>query len=132
VQGSGGASTNDLGESSLTKRTLRAFLVGTSCTPDTWLADTRANIHIVNNIKWFEKGTFRPFNDCLIDISTADRSSTLKVKGRGIAQVILKSLNSFPVTVSLSKVAYALQGKYNLFSSGIFAQKAKLTSVYND
>lgn len=134
LQGSGGVSTGNLenGESSLTKRTLGAFLVGSSCTPDTWLADTGANMHIVNDIKWFKKDTFRPFNDCSIDISTADGSTTLEVKGGGVAQVILKSPDGFPVTVSLSEVAYAPQGKCNLFSGGMFAQKAKLTGVYND
>jgi GAG-pre-integrase domain len=134
LQGSGGAGTGDLGvrESSLAERTLGAFLVGTSCTADTWLADTRANMHIVNDIKWFKKETFRSFNDCSIDVSTADGTTTLEVKGRGVVQVVLKSPDRFPVTVSLSEVAYAPQGKYNLFSGGMFAQKAKLTGVYND
>lgn len=86
LQGLGGASTSNLGtrESSLLKRTLGAFLVSTSYTLDTWLADTRANMHIVNDIKWFKKETFRSFNDCLIDISTANGSATLKVKGGGV------------------------------------------------
>ena len=34
--------------------------------------------------------------------------------------------------VSLSEVAYTPQGKYNLFSGRMFAQKAKLTGIYND
>ena len=134
LQGSGGAGTGGLKlrESSLAERTMGAFLVGTSCTPDTWLADTGANMHIVNDIKWFKKETFRPFNDCSIDISTADGSTTLEVKGGGVVQVVLKNPDGFPVTVSLSEVAYAPQGKCNLFSGGMFAQKAKLTGVYND
>ncbi|KFZ24291.1 hypothetical protein V502_01231 [Pseudogymnoascus sp. VKM F-4520 (FW-2644)] len=134
LQGSGGVGTGDLGtrESSLSERTLGAFLVGTSCTPDTWLADTGANMHIVNDIKWFKEETFRSFNDCSIDISTADSSATLEVKGGGVVQVVLKTPDGFPVTVSLSEVAYAPQGKCNLFSGGMFAKKAKLTGVYND
>lgn len=63
-------------------------------------------MHIINNIKWFKKDTFRPFNNYIINISTANRSTTLKVKGGGIAQVILKCLNGFLVTVSLLEVAY--------------------------
>jgi hypothetical protein len=53
LQGLEGASTSNIEvkRSSLAKRTLRAFLVNTSYTLDTWLADTRANMHIVNNIK---------------------------------------------------------------------------------
>ena len=83
VQDSGGAATRDseVRETNLANRTLGAFLVGTSCTPDTWLADTGANMHIVNDIKWFKEETFRSFNDCSIDISTADGSTTLEIKG---------------------------------------------------
>jgi len=134
LQGSGGAVTSvlKLGESGLAKKALGAFLVGTSCTPDTWLADTGANMHIFNDTKWFKRETFRSFKDCSIDISTADGSTTLEVKGGGVVQVILKNPDGIPRTVSLSDVAYAPQGKCNLFSGGMFAQKAKLTGVYND
>ncbi|KAK4067059.1 hypothetical protein Purlil1_13929 [Purpureocillium lilacinum] len=134
LQGLGGAAVGGsrFTESSLAKRTLGAFLGGKSCTPDTWLADTGANMHIVNDPKWFKKETFRPFNDWSIDISTADGSTTLEVKGGGTVQMVLKSPDGFPVTVSLSDVAYAPQGKCNLFSGGVFAKKAKLTGVYND
>ena len=119
-------------ESSLVKRTLGAFLGGTSCTSDTWLADTRANMHIINDIKWFKKETFCSFNDCSIDISTADGSTTLEVKGGGVVQEVLKAPDGFPVMVSLSEVAYAPQGKCNLFSGRMFTQRAKLASVYDD
>jgi hypothetical protein len=122
-QGFRGASTSSLRlrESGLAKKTLGAFLVGTSCTLDTWLVDTRANMHIVNNTKWFKKEIFRLFNDYLIDISTANRSTTLEVKGGGIVQVILRNPDGFPVKVSLLDVAYAPQGKCNLFSGRMFA-----------
>ena len=131
---SGGVSTRivKLRQSGLAKKTLGAFLVGTSCTPDTWLADTGANMHIVNNIKWFKGNTFRSFPNCSMDISTADGSTTLDVKGGGTVQVLLKNLDGSLSRVSLSDVAYAPQGKCNLFSGGIFAQKAKLTGMYND
>ena len=134
LQGSGGAGTSGLKleKSHLAERTMGAFLLGASCTPDTWLADTGANMHIVNDIKWFKKDTFRLFNDCSVDISTADGSTTLQVKGGGVVRVILKNPDGIPVTVSLSEVVYAPQGKCNLFSGGMFAQKAKLTGVYND
>lgn len=29
-------------------------------------------------------------------------------------------------------ISYAPQGKFNLFSGGLFAKKAKLTGIYND
>ena len=89
-------------------------------------------MYIVNNIKQFKKETFRPFNDYLIDISTTDRFTNLEVKSRGIVQIVLINPNRSPMKVSLSEVAYTPQGKYNLFSGRMFAQKAKLTGVYND
>lgn len=117
--------------SSLAKRTLGAFLVGTSCTPDTWLADTGANMHIVNNTKWFQKDSFRSFDNCSLDISTADCSTTLAIKGGGTVRIILRNPDGSVTAVSLSEVAFAPQGKCNLFSGGLFAQKAKFTGVYN-
>ena len=134
MQDSWGADTEGLKfqESNLAQGTLGAFLVGRSCTPDTWLADTGANMHIVNDIKWFKKETFRPFKECSVDISTADGSTTLQVKGGGAVQVIMRNPDGSSRNVSLSEVAYAPQGKCNLFSGGMFAQKAKLTGIYND
>ncbi|KAJ5109551.1 hypothetical protein N7532_002196 [Penicillium argentinense] len=127
----GGATTRGSGirKLSFSERVLGAFLTGTFCTTDTWLADTGANMHIVNDIKWFKDNTFRSFNS---NISTADGSTTLEIKGGGVVQLILKSPDGFPVKVSLSEVAYAPQGKCNLFSGGLFVQKAKVTGVYND
>lgn len=89
-------------------------------------------MHIVNDIKWFKKETVRSFNDCLIEISTADGSTTLQVKGGGVVQVIIKNPDGLPQKVSLSEVAYAPQGECNLFSGGVFARKAKLRGIYND
>lgn len=127
----GGAGTGDSEHRELgfSKRVLGAFVAGTFCTPDIWLADTGANMHIVNDIKWFMKETFRSFD---VNISTADGSTTLEVKGGGVVRLVLKSPDGFLVTVSLSEVAYASQGKCNLFSGGMFVQKAKVTGVYND
>ena len=46
--------------------------------------------------------------------------------------MILENPDGSSIRVSLSEVAYAPQGKCNLFSGGMFAQKAKLTGIYND
>lgn len=53
LQRSGGVGINvpGLRETGLSRNTLGAFLLGLSCTPDTWLADTGANMHIVNDMK---------------------------------------------------------------------------------
>lgn len=86
-------------------------------------------MHIVNDIKWFKVNTFHLLNS---NVSTADESTTLEIKGSGVVQLILKSPDEFPVKVSLLEVAYAPHGKCNLFSGGFFVQKAKVTGVYND
>lgn len=134
VQGSGGAESKVMKTwvPGIGNETLGAFLTGKSCSSDTWLADTGANMHIVNDMKWFQKDTFRPFRDCSIEISTADGSTSLKIKGGGAIQMILTNPEGLSRKVSLSEVAYAPQGKCNLFSGGMFAQKAKLTGIYND
>lgn len=79
LQGLEGASTRSfkLRELVLIKGTLGAFLVSKSYILDTWLVDTRVNIHIVNDIKQFKKEIFHLFKDCLVDISTTNRSTTL-------------------------------------------------------
>jgi hypothetical protein len=88
--------------------------------------DGTANQCVNANVTIYGNATF-----CSIDISTADGSTNLEVKGGGIVQVVLTNADGFPVTVSLSEVAYASQGKCNLFSGGIFTKEAKLTGVYN-
>lgn len=97
------------------KLVLGAFLAGNFCTTDTWLADTGANMHIVNDMKWFKKDTFRTSN---LKISTADGPTSLGIEGIGVVNLVLKGLDGFPVKVSLSEVVYAPRGKCNLFSGG--------------
>jgi hypothetical protein len=92
------------------------------CTTDTWLADTGANMHIVNDMKWFKADTFRSSN---LKISTADGSTTLEIEGTGVVNLVLKSPDGFLVKVSLSEVAYAPRGKCNLFSGGILTRRQK-------
>lgn len=78
---------------------------------------------------FLKKDTFRSSN---LKISTADGSTTLEIEGTGVVNLVLKSPDRFRVRVSLSEVAYAPQGKCNLFSAGMFVRKAKVTGVYNE
>lgn len=128
---SGGASTRESRIRTLcfSKRVLGTFLTGTFCTTDTWLADNGANMHIVTDTKWFKDNIFHLSNS---NVGTADESTTLYIKGSGVVQLIFKSPDGFAVKVSLSEVTYAPQGKCNLFSGGLFVQKAKVIGVYND
>ena len=86
-------------------------------------------MHIVNDTKWFKDNIFHLSNS---NVGTADESTTLYIKGSGVVQLIFKSPDGFAVKVSLSEVTYAPQGKCNLFSGGLFVQKAKVIGVYND
>lgn len=130
LRGSGGVDMGDPVSATLdfSKPVLGAFLAGSFCTTDTWLADTGANMHIVNDMKWFKKDTFRTSN---LKISTADGSTSLEIEGMGVVNLLLKSPDGVPVKVSLSEVAYAPRGKCNLFSGGMFTRKANLTGIYN-
>ncbi|KAI3129614.1 hypothetical protein CBS147330_5244 [Penicillium roqueforti] len=130
LRGSGGVDMGDPVSATLdfSKPVLGAFLAGSFCTTDTWLADTGANMHIVNDMKWFKKDTFRTSN---LKISTADGSTSLEIEGMGVVNLLLKCPDGVPVKVSLSEVAYAPRGKCNLFSGGMFTRKANLTGIYN-
>lgn len=92
---------SELRRSDFSKGVLGAFLVGTSSTYARYVVVyTETNMHIVNNIiKWFEKETFRSLDSCSIDISTADGSTTLEIKGGGTVPLVLKSRDGFPITV---------------------------------
>lgn len=63
-------------------------------------------MHIVNDIKWFKKETFRSVNNYSININTINNSTTFEIKNRDIVQVVFQSLNRFPITVLFSDVAY--------------------------
>lgn len=131
VQGSGGVVFRGakLAKLGYAQCNIQAFVAGASCTSETWLADTGCNTHIVNDRKWFKKGTFRRLD---LGIATADASTSLEIKGGGDVQLILKCPDGFPMTVNLSEVAYAPKGKCNLFSGGMFASKTGMKGSYDD
>lgn len=113
------------------RKVLNALTVGTGaqCTKDTWLADTGANIHVVNDRKWFEPTSFQSFD---LDISTANDMDALHIEGGGKVQLVLISSEGHRVIVTLTNAAYAPSAKCNLFSGGKFVLLGRLTGVYDD
>ena len=98
---------------------MNAFMAGPVQSCDIWLADTAANMHIVNDPKWFTD-----FHVLNANINTADNSATLHVQGGGTVEVMLLNTKQKPIKLRLSDVAYAPKGRCNLLSLGLLAQKA--------
>ena len=105
---------------------LSAFVAGRFKSSDTWLADTAANMHVVNDTKWFTE-----FNSLDIDINTADNTAILEVKGGGKVGVLLRNSQGQATVLSLSDVAYAPKGRCNLLSIGMLAEKAGVCGQFD-
>ncbi|PVH70093.1 hypothetical protein DL98DRAFT_620755 [Cadophora sp. DSE1049] len=93
---------------------------------DVWLADTVANVHIVNDPKWFTE--FHVLNE---NINTADNSTTLQIQRGGNVEVLLLNTQQQPIRLRLSDVAYAPKGRCNLLSLGLLAKKAGIHGHWN-
>jgi len=113
--------------SALLGSTMNAFMAGPVQSRDIWLADTAANMHIVNDLKWFTD--FRAFN---VNINTADNSAVLHVQGGGKVEVLLLNAQQQPIKLRLSNVAYAPEGRCNLLSLGLLAEKADVRGNWDN
>lgn len=78
---------------------------------DTWLADTGANSHIANDLKWFKN--FLPFRQ---RIGTACNEEALKIEGGGTTYFLQETSTDESVELSLSDVAYTPKARCNLVS----------------
>ena len=108
-------------------KAIQAFMAGRFTSSDTWLADSAANMHIVNDTKWFK--TFHLLD---ADINTADNSAVLEVKGGGTVEAVMKDADGQMTKLSLSDVAYAPKGCCNLLSVGMLAKKAGIRGRFDD
>jgi hypothetical protein len=106
--------------------TMNAFMAGPVQSRDIWLADTAANMHIVNDPKWFAE-----FHALNANINTADNSTTLQVEGGGNVEVLLLNAQQQPIKLRLSDVAYAPKGRCNLLSLGLLAEKAGIHGYWD-
>jgi hypothetical protein len=123
IGGAGGGATTREGcaqrYGSILSSAIGAFMAGPVRSSSVWLADSAANMHVVNDPKWFTD--FRSFD---VDINTADNSAVLQVRGGGKVEVLLLNKDRQPIKLRLSNVAYAPKGRCNLLSLGILAEKA--------
>ena len=88
---------------------------------DTWLADTGANAHIVNDRKWFQD--FIPLD---WTIGTANDASSMHIRGGGTVNVVFKTSQGDDCEFSLSEVAYAPDARCNLLSVSSLCEKGSL------
>ena len=107
--------------SSFSSKAISAFVTGQFESSDIWLADSAANMYIVNDKKWFTK--FHPFD---LNINTADKTAALEIKGGGTVEIRVKTLDGDFIKWQLSEVAYTPKGRCNLLSVGILAEKASV------
>ena len=129
VRGVGGAgdAKDGCSRSAFLGSTMNAFMAGPVQSCDSWLADTAANMHIVNDLKWFTD--FHAFD---VDINTADKSAVLQVQGGGKVEVLLLNDQQQPIKLRLSNVAYAPRGRCNLLSLGLLAEKADVRGRWDN
>ena len=83
----------------------------TSISKNTWLADTGANAHVVNDMRWFTD--FVPMN---MNIGTANDATSMRIRGGGTVAIQLVDLEGDICEVTLSDVAYAPDARCNLLS----------------
>ena len=104
----------------------KTFAVASFDSIDTWLAESAANMHIVNDKKWVT--TFRPLK---CDISTADNASILVVQGGNSVKLTTELPEGSFNNLIPKYVAYAPRGRCNLLSIGELAKEGTL-GKWND
>lgn len=92
---------------------VRSFLISgaDSVDKDDWIADSGANAHIANSIKWFQ--SVHAIN---MDVDTADEKTSLHIVGGGRVSLLLKNIDGDVCELELSEVAFAPDSKCNLLS----------------
>jgi len=93
---------------------------------DTWLADTGANSHIVNDTKWFTDLTPLSYK-----VNTADDQGQLQIYGIGTALIYLTAPDGDMIELEISNAAYAPSSRCNLLSLSAIAEKAGLKGCWS-
>lgn len=87
---------------------------------DTWILDSGANAHVVNDIRWFNE-----FHPCAYFVDTADQDSRLAIKGGGSVSIDMQTKEGV-VELQLTNVAYAPETRCNILSLSLLAEDAGL------
>jgi hypothetical protein len=103
--------------------TLKAFaaLQGASLTPDTWLVNSGANLHMYNDRKWFTSLT--QYNT---QIETLDKCVPLQTRRGRPYKIPLVGKDGVINVLTLGEVIYAPDATCNLLSLSLLARKGKM------
>ena len=89
----------------------------TSMEQDKWILDSGANVHAVNDMKWF-----KDFQEFDMKVSTADDVNTLDILGGGSVEVSTITDMNEKVILELSKVAYSPGLRCNILSLSLLGK----------
>jgi hypothetical protein len=93
--------------------------------PNTWLMDSGANVHIVNDIKYFVE-----LHSFSTDIDTASSNSTLEVAGEGTVVVIVQSPAGEEIEIEMTEVMYIPNARCHLVSLSALAEKGNFSGKW--
>lgn len=103
-------------------------LASGSFDPDTWLSDSGASLHVVNDDKWFSD--LRPFS---MTIGTPNKvGKPLSVSGGGSVRIFLLSKSGKRTEIILKNVAYCPDARCNLISSALLYEDSDIKSEHYD
>ena len=98
----------------------------TNMEQDKWILDSGANVHAVNDMKWF-----KDFHEFDMKVSTADDVNTLDILGGGTVEVSTMTDTNEKVTLELSKVAFSPGLRCNILSLSLLGKVGGLKGCWS-
>jgi hypothetical protein len=92
-------------------------------TKNSWLCDSGASVHIVN-----DRSLFVEYSPHTQNIGTCSDNKDLLVKGKGTIEIQVSSPEQKPITFRLGEVRYAPNSRCNLFSIPTVARRAYMSA----
>ncbi len=114
------------GHQSIPSNPSMAMSSSSDISPNLWIADTAASTHIVNDRRLFSK-----FKSVDLSIGTAEKDTSLAIKGAGTAHITMLPETHEQVDFSLTQAAYAPSSTCNLLSLPMLALKANLHGTWD-
>ena len=99
---------------------------GDNVQSDTWILDSEANVHIVNDERWFTE-----IMPVTYTVSTADNTGTLEIHGGGEVSLSLIGQDNSLIELILTTVTYAPGTWCNVLSLSMLAENAGLQGRWN-
>ena len=111
---------------SLCNAVLPSSIKGKGIVPNTWIVDSGANLHLVNNKRWFS--TYTELHD---SVGTADGKGQLRIEGGGTVSLTLQTKDD-PVELILTTVVYAPDLRCNILSTSLLARKGRMKGWWDE